>query len=176
MSKYSHTLWRLLLLSLLLQISCSTSSSDDETETIDNLPEGASEPKKVGNPYEFGGTSALHAAVLLDDIKLVKALLDQGLDVNARDDKKETPLLHAVVRDNKAIAKLLINNGADVNARDGFGFPLLYTAAVFKNKAIVKLLINNGADANLKANNGKTPLEAAGNKSIKRLIQKAQRK
>ncbi len=59
----------------------------------------------------------LHRAVRSGDIESVRALLKQGVSVNAIDSLGGTPLHDAVWAGDKATVKLLIEAGADVNAR-----------------------------------------------------------
>ncbi|MFQ6035794.1 MAG: M56 family metallopeptidase, partial [Sedimentisphaerales bacterium] len=70
----------------------------------------------------------LHEAATAGDIKQVKSLLSKGADVNAKDEKGNTPL-HIVARygyRQKDIAELLIARGADVNAKNEYGTTALY--------------------------------------------------
>ena len=72
---------------------------------------------------------SLNEAVRLNDIVLVKALIEGGSDVNAEDKLSETPLHDAVVRGYEDISILLIEHGADVNARDVRGLSPIHAAA-----------------------------------------------
>ena len=104
---------------------------------------------------------SLNEAVRLNDIVLVKALIDGGADVNAGDELDETPLHDAVFRGYGDISILLIEQGADVNARDGRGLSPVHAAAWRGNLDMVALLLANGADINARDPNGVTPLHAA---------------
>ena len=55
------------------------------------------------------------------DIEAVKLHLDNGVDVNAKDNIGWTPLHFATVLDHKEIVELLIATGADVNAKNKEG-------------------------------------------------------
>ena len=55
------------------------------------------------------------------EIEVVKYHLAAGVDVNAPDVIKRTPLDHAASEGHKEIAELLIDNGADVNVKDDDG-------------------------------------------------------
>ena len=94
-----------------------------------------------------------------------KLLIDNGADVNARNNKGETPLFYS---NHPEFAKLLIKYGADVNARNNDSeTPLFYV----KKLAFAKLFIDNGADVNARNNDGNTPLHLNRNyKSIVKLL------
>ncbi|GMV99665.1 MAG: hypothetical protein AMXMBFR84_08040 [Candidatus Hydrogenedentota bacterium] len=71
---------------------------------------------------EFPGMKPIHRAVLEGDLQGVKLLLDEGVDVNTRDDKMRTPLLLAVTGDKWPIVSLLLEAGADPNAQRDEGW------------------------------------------------------
>ena len=104
---------------------------------------------------------SLNEAVRLNDIVLIKVLIDSGTDVNAGDKLGETPLHDAVVRGYRDIAVLLIEKGADVNARDVRGLTPVHAAAWRGYQDIVALLITKGADINARDQDGVTPLHTA---------------
>lgn len=56
---------------------------------------------------------------------IIKYLVEQGADVNAKDNKGIVPLLY--VRSNYEIVKYLIENGANINVKDTNGHTLLAT-------------------------------------------------
>jgi hypothetical protein len=58
------------------------------------------------------GVTKLHVAVLKNNLKEIKKLIENGADVNARDDKKYTPLYFATQLET---VKLLVEKGALVN-------------------------------------------------------------
>ncbi len=51
----------------------------------------------------------------------VKALLDKGANVNAKERDDMTPLMAAAINGRVDVVKLMIGRGADVNARDAKG-------------------------------------------------------
>ena len=104
---------------------------------------------------------SLHEAVRLNDIVLVKALLDSGADVNVRDELGETPLHVSGVRGYKDTASLLIARGADVNAGDVRGLTPVHAAAWGGHPDTVALLISNGANINARDHDRLTPLHTA---------------
>ena len=93
----------------------------------------------------------------------IKAFLELGADVNARDQYGNTPLLCvAVLNQDPRVLEILIDAGADVNAGDKTGQTAFYLAASFnKNPAVVTVLIEAGADVNAKSQSDWTPLHGA---------------
>ncbi len=87
----------------------------------------------------------LIAAVKSGDIKKLKSLIDQGIDVDETVyGKFPVPLALAVERGNKDIAEFLLNNGADPNKSPE---ALIY-AVKNERMDLVKLLLEKDADPN----------------------------
>ena len=69
---------------------------------------------------ERGGIhSSIHMAVQGDDIQAVKKFLDDGADINVKDEESWWTPLHYTR--SKEVAELLISKGANVNAKSGAG-------------------------------------------------------
>lgn len=93
------------------------------------------------------------------DAHQLRAALDGGADVSARDAKGNTPLLHAAVYRDDACVRLLLDRGADVNATNAAGSTALLRAASNFDK--LKLLMERGANVNARSALGHTPLMLA---------------
>ncbi len=104
---------------------------------------------------------SLNEAVRLNDIVLVKSLIDGGADVNERDTLGETPLHVAAISDYREIGSLLLENGADINAGDVRGLTPAHAAAWLRYRDMVDLLITHGADINARDKDGYTVLHTA---------------
>jgi ankyrin repeat protein len=91
----------------------------------------------------------------------VRDLLDQGVNVNAKDHFIGcTALVGAAQYDKADVVQLLLARGADINAL-GYGFTALTMAALNGNADVVRILIDKGADVNKKDEMGDTPLMKA---------------
>lgn len=90
------------------------------------------------------------------DARQLRAALDRGVEVNARDVRGNTPLLHAAVYGDLASVQLLLDRGADVNATNAAGSTALLRAASDFSK--LKLLVERGANVNTRSQLGHTPL------------------
>ena len=88
----------------------------------------------------------------------VKAALDSGADVNARNRDFETPLGDAAFEGDTACVKYLVAHGADVNQVTSlFGSPL--EAAIYSdNMDCVRLLVAHGAKVNARAKAMQVPI------------------
>jgi ankyrin repeat protein len=91
---------------------------------------------------------ALLRASLIGHTAAVEALLDSGLDVNAKGQNAWTPLLEAVFGGHTDTIRVLLDRGADVNATDQTGWTPLMEAASKGRSEVVKILLAYGADAN----------------------------
>ncbi|BDI29600.1 hypothetical protein CCAX7_16510 [Capsulimonas corticalis] len=79
----------------------------------------------------------------------VRALLGEGVDVNARGDDSRTALMGAAFGGHAEMAVLLLEHGADTEAvacgTDELYYTALSLAAALGHVSVVKLLINHGA-------------------------------
>ena len=102
---------------------------------------------------------SVHEAAEAGNIEVVKYHLAVGVDVNAPDVIKRTPLAYAASEGHKEIAKLLIDKGADVNGMVLDALNPLFSALTRGHKEIVELLLEKGADANVADQHGETALD-----------------
>jgi len=114
------------------------------------------------------GETTLHRATMkVDGVSdgreaMVKLLVDNGADVNAREQyMHKTALYNAARAGHGRIAKILLDHGADVNGRDRKGWAALHSAAVNGHESTVRLLLDHGADINGRDREGRTALHVA---------------
>ena len=103
----------------------------------------------------------LVAAAARQDAAAVRALIDEGVDVDARRSDGVTALLWAAHRDDLATAALLLAAGANPDSGDDHGVTPLLRAAENASPALVERLLGAGAAADLAQGNGLTPLMVA---------------
>ena len=88
----------------------------------------------------------LHSAAYRGDADALNRLLNDGADVNARDQKGRTPLMAATAGRQEAIVRHLLKFGADVNAVPTEGRTALREAVNDGHAEILRLLLARGAD------------------------------
>lgn len=111
------------------------------------------------NEGPLNETVPLIQAAYKGDTELVKTLLDEGADIeakgqpkrkvkNAKDSAGGTALMVAARYGQEEMVKLLLEKGADIKAKNNNGYTSLMGAAADGRAEIVKILIDAGADVN----------------------------
>jgi ankyrin repeat protein len=120
----------------------------------------------VGLLVLFLGSSAaaqpteprLIEAVKAGDVAAVRALLDDGTDVQAAEPDGMTALHWAAHHDHEAIASLLLEAGGHVSTTTRYGLVPLSLAATNSSPRMLRVLLDAGADPNHTTGEGETPL------------------
>ena len=89
----------------------------------------------------------LHKAVSDGASETVAKLIDEKVDLNARDGRGRTPLMVAVYRNDLGAARALIEAGADLNLLDGQRYDAVTIASVLNGVAMLDLVLEAGASA-----------------------------
>jgi len=102
-------------------------------------------------------------AAAAGDLAQVKALLNAGADVNAKDELGWTPLMKACFNDDvdhgfPEVAQTLIDAGADIEAQIVYGTRALMLAAGRGEAGVVDVLLKAGADVLATNEGGRTAL------------------
>ena len=115
----------------------------------------AAAPKDIP---KMGATPVADAA-MQGDGETVRALLKQGVDVNAAQGDGMTALHWAGVKADAEMAEMLLYAGANVKAATRLGgFTPLFLAAKTGDAAVVETLVKASADVNVVTTMGATPL------------------
>ena len=105
--------------------------------------------------------SPLHTSAAYGRTRVVKLLLENGANVNIRNEGGETPLHYATGHGHINVMKVLLENGANVSEKGtGCGTPLQWAAGSGRIKE-AKLLLAYDADVNQKGTSGYTALHTA---------------
>ena len=131
-----------------------------QTEAVKLLLAAGADVKAV---HRIGDQALMMAArqrsyrnpALVPDAEIVRLLLAQGADPNARGDWERTALMHA---NTAAKVKLLVDAGANVEMKDKEGQTALMKAASNGNADVVTALLENGANVNAADNKGTNAL------------------
>ncbi len=133
-------------------------------DTADRIMSGNKKHKKILSVLTADINSVIATQVLFHAASrgnrdLVKLLLNNGANVNAKGTNGHTALMLASIKEsNTEMVKFLLDSGANVNAANRGGKTALMYASKQGNKEIVQLLLDKGANANAKSTNGDTAL------------------
>jgi ankyrin repeat protein len=121
------------------------------------------EPKKIAiNAKNRLGQTRLHILIAANAAaENIQHLLDAGIDINAQDNKGNTPLHFAVENENPAYIQKLLDSGADVNVKDNNGNTPLHFAVEKGNLPYVDMLVEHHADIDITNNAGHAPIHYA---------------
>ncbi|OQA91454.1 MAG: Ankyrin repeats (3 copies) [Elusimicrobia bacterium ADurb.Bin231] len=114
------------------------------------------------------GVSLLHSAAETGHMAIASFLIEKKININARDNSNQTPLLKAK---NFDMIKLLVENGANINAVDAKGMSCLHYASQRGKTDIVKYLVGHGALVNIKDVLGRIPLHEAARNDFTEIVE-----
>ena len=120
-----------------------------------------------------GADLRLVDAAANQDLQAVRALLGEGVDVNAPRADGVTALLWAAHWDHLETVELLLGSGANANAADDHGVTPLMLASENASVDVAQALLAAGADANATQTSGLTALMLAagtGNRDVVRAL------
>jgi ankyrin repeat protein len=121
-----------------------------------NLP---TRPGRI--PVSSLRSTPLHYAAAIGNLAMVRLLLRNGADVNARNFAGRTPLYEAIQHGHILMVSELIDHHAEVNAADLEGVTPLHHAILLGRDAIMVQLIHARADRTMRTRDGYTPLDFA---------------
>jgi ankyrin repeat protein len=107
------------------------------------------------------GSSPLITAAALGETEIAKLLINEGADINFRNDEGSTPLIAAAAFNHTDIAQLLIISGAKVDMANNDGSTALIIASLFSNINLVKSLLDNGANKYIENKFGRSAVSIA---------------
>ncbi len=108
-----------------------------------------------------GSKDAIFPATKAGNLKLLKALLAEGTDVNYQNFNGETVLHVAASRGDLTIVKYLVSKGANVHAMTGKQWQPIHHAMRFEHAQVANYLIAHKASVLAKTSDGLTALALA---------------
>ena len=88
-------------------------------------------------------------------------MVENGADINAKDDGGWTALMLASYNGEFEVVKYLVESGANINAKDNDGRTALMLASLNGKFEVVEYLIEKGANVNAENNDGLTASDFA---------------
>uniref|UniRef100_A0A0G4IFA0 Uncharacterized protein n=1 Tax=Chromera velia CCMP2878 TaxID=1169474 RepID=A0A0G4IFA0_9ALVE len=127
-------------------------------QAVEILVEAGADPVTKGGEERFKGYTALHCACYERRPDIVRFLVSQGANVNAKDDTDRSPLACAVYKGPREIVDFLLEKGADLHTTNECGYSLLHQAAIGNQRAIAEILLDRGLEVDVRDNGQQTPL------------------
>ncbi|KAG7376382.1 hypothetical protein PHYPSEUDO_013650 [Phytophthora pseudosyringae] len=93
--------------------------------------------------------SSLRDAALTGNATAVKALIEQGANVNAKDEFGGTTLALIARKGHLEMVQCLVKSSAGVNTKDKYGLTPLLLAAHYGHLKVLQYLMESGADVNI---------------------------
>jgi ankyrin repeat protein len=100
----------------------------------------------------------------------VKQLIENGADLQVKNEDKQTALYIAAKNNQFAILKYLIEQGANIQAKEKDNWSILHRAVESNHLSMVRYLIEKGADIFAKNNEKETPFDRAKNKDYIEIV------
>ena len=126
---------------------------------------------KLINYKDNDENTPLHIAILYNDIKALKIILDYGANINSIDKNKNTPLHVACILNKTPLIHLLFKYNPRINTKNIDGRTPLMLSTEKNNLTICRELINRGANINAQeSHNALFPLYIAGYYNYFKLI------
>jgi ankyrin repeat protein len=110
----------------------------------------------VGTPVAQDSYDKLYSSIRANDLRQMKALLDEKVRAAGEGPEGISPLMVAAEAGSLDAMRLLIDHGADVNAKNTAGATALMWSVTDPKK--VRLLLDHGADVNVASRSGRTAL------------------
>jgi len=92
------------------------------------------------------------------DLTQIQAIFNSGFDIEIKDNKMKTLLMHSIQNNNTEISEILVKRNANINVTYSKGITLLMKSVSNNNFELVKLLLEKKVDINAKNGDGRTAL------------------
>ena len=92
------------------------------------------------------GRTPLLVATYLNNIEAAEALIALGADINARDDRRDSPFLYAAAEGRPEILEMTLAAGADLRSTNRYGGNALIPACHHEHPDCVRILLRTDID------------------------------
>lgn len=106
--------------------------------------------------HGYANRTPLHVAAFFSQAEIAKFLISKGANVNAKNEKGNTPL-HIAASISLDVSKILIENGADVNAQNIYGITPLHFSAKKKEADVTLFLLSHNVEVNIQHDKSTPP-------------------
>jgi len=110
---------------------------------------------------QFSSIECLCKASEFFHLPLVFFMIENGSDLNTKDDCNRTPLHYSAWKGHLSVVEYLINQKADINTKNIDDWTPLHYASYNGHLSVVEYLVNQKADINAKTKYDWTPLHSA---------------
>ena len=120
-----------------------------ENELLAKITDALNKGEDLDKEFDKHGLSYLHMAAGYSSRKCLKLLLDNGVDINIRNSKGQTPLHCAAMFNQLSAIKFLLKYGADMEAKDMFGHTPIFSffqRSHHGDLEVLSFLIKEGAN------------------------------
>lgn len=122
------------------------------------------DPNAEAGPHlgEYRKSTPLHWAVVGNQPRIARELIQEGSDPNASAGRfDETPLHLAAVHGCSKLVETLVDEKADLKARNGYHETPLHLSALHGTPSVARILLQSGANPHVTDEDGVTPVERA---------------
>lgn len=117
------------------------------------------------NAQTASGETAVHWATLYRNVEVLEVLIENGADLNTKDNSKKTALHKAIINDDHMSVRIILDSKrADTQIEDAFGWTPLRRAASNGQEGLVRLLLQNNDKIDARDKDGWTALRWAAHK------------
>ncbi|KAF3316763.1 hypothetical protein TWF173_001426 [Orbilia oligospora] len=113
------------------------------------------------NRTDLSDRTPLRTAVGRGSIEIVKMLIREGANIEAKNRYGETALSEAIAREHAAVVEFLLGKGANLETENEFGRTPLMLAAELGRERIVDILLRGGADPTAKDHENRASISYA---------------
>ncbi|MDR1235455.1 MAG: ankyrin repeat domain-containing protein [Holosporaceae bacterium] len=127
-----------------------------ESGDVEGVKYWAARGAKIKKIVNRGENTPLHGVAYSGDERMAQVLIDNGAEVNRKNDEGYSSLHIAVMREHTNVVVILLDNKANIDEQGNAGNSPLHIAAMHGRRNVVEILLDRGANIDLQDNDGFT--------------------